>query len=57
VDYLFDRYYSKGRTVRASDCRDLLETVSSICRFRNQPVRLTKELIVEAANSFIGDFA
>lgn len=57
VDYLFERYYSKGRTVRASDCRDLLETVSSICRFRKQPVRLTTELIAEAAGSFIGEFA
>jgi hypothetical protein len=57
VDYLFDRYYSKGRSVRASDCRDLLETVASICRFRGSPVVLSRELIAEAAGSFIGDFA
>ncbi|MFM7096653.1 MAG: ATPase [Gemmataceae bacterium] len=57
VDYLFDRYYSKGRSVRASDCRDLLETVASICRFRGIPVALSRELIAEAANSFIGDFS
>ena len=43
--------------MRASDCRDLLETVASICRFRGSPVVLSRELIAEAAGSFIGDFA
>ncbi len=56
VDYLFERYYTKGRSIRASDCRDLLETVASICRFRSSPVQLTRELIAEAAASFIGEF-
>ncbi|MSR32531.1 MAG: ATPase [Gemmataceae bacterium] len=56
VDYLFEQFYNRGRTVRASDCRDLLETVSSICRFRSIPVHLTRELMVEAAKSFIGEF-
>jgi hypothetical protein len=56
VDYLYDRYYNKGRTVRASDCRDLLEIVQSICRFRRQPVQLSLDLIKEAALSFITEF-
>jgi len=56
VDYLYERYYTKGRTPRASDCRDLLETVQSICRYRRHPVHLTRDLMVEASASFIAEF-
>lgn len=56
VDYLYERYYGNGRCPRASDCRDLLETVQSICRYRRQPVQLTRELMVEASASFICEF-
>jgi len=56
VDYLFERYYSESRRARASDCRDILETVQSICRFRKQPVQLTRDLIAEASASFICEF-
>ena len=56
VDYLYERYYSRGRTPRASDCRDLLEIVQSICRYRRQPVHLTRDLMIEAAASFIAEF-
>jgi len=56
VDYLYDRYYLRGRSPRASDCRDLLETVQSICRYRRLPVQLTRDLIVEASASFIAEF-
>jgi predicted ATPase with chaperone activity len=56
VDYLYQRYYSGDRNPRASDCRDLLETVQSICRFRRIPVQLTRELMVDAATSFICEF-
>jgi predicted ATPase with chaperone activity len=56
VDYLYEKYYDKGRCARASDCRDLLEIVQAICRFRRQPVQLTRELMAEAASSFICEF-
>jgi predicted ATPase with chaperone activity len=56
VEYLFERYYTRGRCTRASDCRDLLETVQSICRFRRIPVQLTRDLMAEAASSFIREF-
>ncbi|HYT90874.1 MAG TPA: ATPase [Gemmataceae bacterium] len=56
VDYLYERYYGQGRSARASDCRDLLEIVQSICRFRRHPVQLTRELMVEASASFICEF-
>jgi predicted ATPase with chaperone activity len=56
IDYLYERYYDRGRSPRASDCRDLLEIVQAICRFRRQPVQLTRDLIIEAATSFICEF-
>jgi len=56
VDYLYERYYSGDRAPRASDCRDLLETIQSICRFRRIPVQLTRDLMVEASASFICEF-
>lgn len=56
VDYLYERYYSQSRSPRASDCRDLLEIVQSICRFRREPVQLTRQLMVEAAATFISEF-
>jgi hypothetical protein len=56
VDFLFERYYTCGRPTRASDCRDLLETVQSICRFRRIPVQLTRDLMAEVASSFIREF-
>jgi hypothetical protein len=56
VDYLYERYYTRGRVTRASDCRDLLEIVQSICRYRRQPLHLTRDLMVEASASFIAEF-
>jgi predicted ATPase with chaperone activity len=57
IEFLYEEYYDKGRSPRASDCRDLLETVQSICRFRRIPVQLTRELMQEAAHSFIREFS
>jgi predicted ATPase with chaperone activity len=56
IDFLYEQYYQRGRNTRASDARDLLETVQSLCRFRRIPVQLTRELIAEAASSFIREF-
>lgn len=56
IDYLYKRYYGDDRSPRASDCRDLLEIVQSICRFRRQPVQLTRDLMIEASASFICEF-
>ena len=56
IDYLYERYYLRGRSPRASDCRDLLEIVQSICRYRRHPVHLSRDLIAEAAASFIAEF-
>jgi predicted ATPase with chaperone activity len=56
VDFLYERYYNGKRCPRASDCRDLLEIVQSICRFRRQPIQLTRELVAEAATTFICEF-
>ena len=56
IEFLYERYYNQGRCPRASDCRDLLEIVQSICRFRRQPVQLTRDLMIEASSSFICEF-
>jgi predicted ATPase with chaperone activity len=56
ITYLYENYYQRGRSPRASDCRDLLEIVQSICRFRRQPVQLTCDLMSEAAATFICEF-
>jgi predicted ATPase with chaperone activity len=56
IEFMYERYYNRGRMPRASDCRDLLETVQSICRFKRIPVQLTRDLIAEAASSFIREF-
>ena len=56
IDFLYERYYSNGRNPRASDCRDLLEIVQAICRYRRQPVQLTRDLMAEAAATFICEF-
>ena len=56
IDYLYERYYDQGRSPRASDCRDLLEICQSICRYRRQPVELNRDLIAEAALTFIAEF-
>jgi predicted ATPase with chaperone activity len=56
IDYMYETYYKKGRNPRASDCRDLLEIVQSICRFKRQPVKLTVPVLSEAAKTFICEF-
>lgn len=52
VDYLFSNFYDRGKPARSSDPRDLLEIVQSICRFRNQEMVLSRELIAEASQRF-----
>ncbi|MCI0641403.1 MAG: ATPase [Gemmataceae bacterium] len=56
IEFMYEKYYNATRSPRASDCRDLLEIVQSICRFRRQPVQLTRDLIEEASASFICEF-
>ncbi len=52
VEYLFDRHYSGHRVPRSSDPRDLLEIVTSLCRFHDQPVELSEPLVETAARQF-----
>lgn len=55
VDALFRDYYDVGRTPRSSDPRDLIEMAHSICRFHDQPLVLTQELIRECGRRFFGE--
>jgi len=52
VEYLYQNFYDQGQLPRSSDPRDLLEIVQSICRFRNQRLVLTQELMGEATSRF-----
>lgn len=52
LNYLYRVYYDAGRAPRASDPRDLLEIVVSICRFRGIEPHLNEALISEAALRF-----
>src|SRR5262249_27833185 len=52
ADYLIAKYESQGKRPRASDPRDLLEIVQSICRFRQQEVGLSEQLLEDAAKRF-----
>lgn len=56
VEFLFEKYYNNGRIARPSDCRDLLEIIVSICRFRQEEPHVTKDLMEEAARQFIAEF-
>ncbi len=52
IDFLYHNFYEQGRLPRSSDPRDLLEIIQSICRFRNQRMVLTQELMGEATTRF-----
>ncbi len=49
-DHLYTDYYDRGRVARSSDARDLLDMAESICRFRQQAMVLTPDLLAEAAS-------
>ncbi|MCA9025822.1 MAG: ATPase [Planctomycetaceae bacterium] len=55
VDYLYANHYDQQRLPRSSDPRDLLDIVQSICRFNENPVVLTNELLADATARFFCD--
>lgn len=52
VDLLFAKHYTGRRLPRSSDPRDLLEIMTALCRFHDQPVELTESLVETAARQF-----
>lgn len=52
VDLLFATHYKGPRLPRSSDPRDLLEIVTALCRFHDQPVELSESLVETAARQF-----
>lgn len=52
VEHLFQTHYTGRRLPRSSDPRDLLEIITSLCRFHDQPVELSKSLVETAARQF-----
>ncbi|MDA0587542.1 MAG: ATPase [Planctomycetota bacterium] len=57
VDLLYDSHYDRGRQPRSSDPRDLLEIIQAICRFRNQRLILTQDLMSEATQRFFSELS
>ncbi|MBX3436031.1 MAG: hypothetical protein KF861_00855 [Planctomycetaceae bacterium] len=55
VEFLYYKYYDRGRVPRSSDPRDLLDIVQSICRFNGRRVALDNELLADAASRFFCD--
>lgn len=49
VEHVYSRYYDQGRTPRSSDPRDLIDLAVAYCRFREQPLAWTSEVIHYAA--------
>jgi hypothetical protein len=55
VDQLFATHYKGPRLPRSSDPRDLLEIVTALCRFHDQPVELSESLVETAARQFFAE--
>jgi hypothetical protein len=55
VGRLLRRYREEGRELRACEPRDLIERARDICRFREQPLDLTEELIDLAWIGYFGN--
>jgi len=56
VEYLQRRYYEPaGRSFRACHPRDLLDQVVALCRYRNMPPKMTRELIDRACAAYFVD--
>lgn len=57
AEFLYSRYYEADRPPRASDPQDLLEVARAVCRFRNQELRLSTELLNELVDRhFAGSY-
>lgn len=54
LEGLLDRYQTEGRELRACEPRDLIERSRDVCRFRNQPLELTPEVLNVAWAGYFG---
>lgn len=53
VDYLFDEFYGNARVhPRRCHPRDVLDHLSDLAEYRNQPLSLTRELLEQACRSY-----
>jgi predicted ATPase with chaperone activity len=56
LDYLIREHYdSTGRSMRRCHPRDLIETIEDFCRYREESLKLTEELLDEAAETYFPD--
>lgn len=56
VTQLYSTHYNTQRPPKSSDPRDLLDLIQSICRFREERVHLSVELLAEAWRESHGGF-
>jgi hypothetical protein len=54
LDGLLERYRTQGRELRACEPRDLIERARDICRFREQPLELSPEVLDVAWAGYFG---
>ena len=52
LDYLFDEFYGKGIAPRRCHPRDVLDHLRDLAEFRDEPVRLDRELLGTACRSY-----
>jgi len=54
VATIIDRYRNEGRELRASEPRDLIERCRDICNLRNEPPKVSQELLDLAWSGYFG---
>src|SRR5262249_42429295 len=54
INRLLERYRAQNRILRACEPRDLIERSRDICRFRNKPLELTREVLDLAWVGYFG---
>ena len=54
VEYVLHRYRESGKELRACEPRDLIERVRDICHYRNEPLKVTEDLLDLAWLAYFG---
>jgi hypothetical protein len=55
VEWLIERYRAEERSLRSCEPRDLIERARDICRYRGEPLDLSKEVLDLAWNGYFGE--
>jgi hypothetical protein len=55
IAHVLEKYRTGNRELRGCEPRDLIERIRDICRYRNQPVALSDELLTLAWDGYFGE--